>query len=487
MSYSKIISHNSLYMLLGRLINFIISALLIALITRYLGVSGFGQFATILSYIALFGVLSDFGIHNTITRKIATQDIFEDEISRYFIFKIILTALMSLLSVIIAWNIGYEMIIKIGITIFSIAGVLMALFSFNSALFHGKLKVKQFTLADVLGRAAILVCVFYSVKNDFGLLGIIISYIIGDLVSYLLSLYWLSKFYRLNARVIMNWENINLIIKESFPLGVIMILTTIYFRGDLIILSLLKPSYDVGIYGSSVKIIDIVLSFPIVIMAVIYPVMATLSRGKKREFNHNLQNIINFFILLVLPIVGFGIATSSKIVRLVVGSDFVTSSTVNILGQSITTPIVLSILLLSILFIYLHQVFSFVLIASGKQNILLVPVILYAIFNVSLNLIFVSRYSYFASSVITLINEAIVLLVVYKLSNQLLGHRVNFNIIKTGILSLIPPMGFIIIINHLSFDSIYTVIWQLLGAMLLYVLMLINFKVFNLEDIKKLI
>lgn len=487
MSYTKIISHNSLYMLLGRGINFFISALLIALITRYLGVSGFGQFATILSYIALFGVLTDFGIHNTITRKIATQNINKDEVSQYFIFKIMLSILMYSLSVIIAWNIDYGVIVKIGITTFSFAGVAMALFSFNSALFHGKLYVKQFTLADVLGRLVIVVCVLYSVKNDFGLLGIIISYIIGDLVSYLLSLYWLRSIYHISVKATITWGNIISIIKESFPLGVVMILTTVYFRGDLIILSLLKPSFDVGIYGASVKIIDIVLSLPIVIMAVIYPVMAILSKENGQQFNYHLQRIINFFILLVLPIVVFGVIKSSQIIRLVAGYDFVYSSSVNFMGYDITTPIVLSILLVSVIFVFLHQVFSYVLIASGKQNILLVPVVLYVIFNVSLNIIFVPKYSYLASSIITLFNELIVLIVVYYLSKNILKHKINLKIFWVGILSLIPSLLLLKISSIMNFQSIYIVIWQLLLATILYILMLGYFKVFNKEDIKNLI
>jgi len=95
MLYSKIISHNTIIMLSGRMANLIITAVLIAIITRYLGVAGFGQYSTILAYILLFGVLSDFGLHNTVTRKIATSTTEDrDQITRFYIFKIILSLIV---------------------------------------------------------------------------------------------------------------------------------------------------------------------------------------------------------------------------------------------------------------------------------------------------------------------------------------------------------------------------------------------------------
>ncbi|KKP88983.1 MAG: Heteropolysaccharide repeat unit export protein [Berkelbacteria bacterium GW2011_GWA2_35_9] len=488
MLYSKIISHNTLIMLSGRVINLIITAVLIALITRYLGVAGFGQYSTILSYILLFGVLSDFGLHNTVTRKIATSETEDrDQISRFYIFKIILSLIVYSTSVVIAWTLGYENIIKIGITIFSVAGISTALFAFNSALYHGKLKVKQFVLADVIGRLIILIGVYFSIKNDLGLLGIISGYVAGDIFTYILSFIWLKKIIPFNFKTDFSWNHFISIVKESFPLGIVMILTTIYFRSDIVVLSLLKPDFDVGIYGASVKIIDIILSFPVVFLAVTYPIMAIITKKDRLYFNQNLQKIINFMLLSATPIVIFGIIKSSQIIRIVAGYDFVNSSTVIFLGNNITTPTILSILLIAVFFVFLHQVFYYMLIASGKQNILLIPVILYVLLNVFLNIIFVPAYSYFASSVITLLNEIIVLIVVYNLSKKIFEHRINFKILLVSIISLLPSTLFLLATNQLFYGTIYSVIWQLFLALIIYLVMLYWFKVFNLKNLKKLV
>ncbi|PIP51391.1 hypothetical protein COZ61_00015 [Candidatus Berkelbacteria bacterium CG_4_8_14_3_um_filter_33_6] len=391
------------------------------------------------------------------------------------------------ISVLVAWTLEYENIIKIGITIFSLAGISTALFAFNSALYHGKLKVKQFVLADVIGRLVVLLTVYYSIKNDYGLLGIIGGYVVGDLLTYILSFIWLKKIVPFNFKADFNWNHFVLIIKESFPLGIIMILSTIYFRSDIVVLSLLKPDFDVGIYGAGVKIIDIILSFPVVFLAVSYPIIAVMTKKDRSHFNQSLQKIVNFMLLLAMPVVFFGIIKSSQIIRIVAGYDFVNSSSVAFAGSYITTPIVLSILLLAIFFVFLHQVFYYVLIASGKQNILLIPVIIYVLLNVILNIIFVPTYSYLASSIITLFNELIVLIVVYNLSKKIFKHKINFRISVVSLVSSLPASFFLLWTNQFLTSPVYSVVWQLSLAMISYLILLNWFKVFSLKDLKKIV
>src|SRR4030042_2695008 len=71
MSVARKIAFNTAIQLVGKVITAATSVLVIAYLTRYLGVAGYGDYATIFAYLGIFGVIVDLGLFVIAVREIA--------------------------------------------------------------------------------------------------------------------------------------------------------------------------------------------------------------------------------------------------------------------------------------------------------------------------------------------------------------------------------------------------------------------------------
>ena len=71
MSLTRRVAYNTVVQVVGKVLTTLISLVLIAALTRYLGVSGYGSYTTIFAYIQFFAVLADFGFFWFFLREIS--------------------------------------------------------------------------------------------------------------------------------------------------------------------------------------------------------------------------------------------------------------------------------------------------------------------------------------------------------------------------------------------------------------------------------
>lgn len=203
--------------------------------------------------------------------------------------------------------------------------------------------------------------------------------------------------------IILTKENISLkmpdigfikkLLIEGFPLALALIFNLIYFRIDIILLSFLKPTSDVGIYGFSYKFFDFLIALPLFLSNALYPSLL-IHKNNYRKFFTAIKKysllllMFSFFLTFVLwflaPLIG--------LVRI----DFY---------PSIFT---FRILLLSLPFFFASSILQWALIAKKEQKFLMYVYLFASILNIVLNLIFIPIASYTASAIITGISEGIV-------------------------------------------------------------------------------
>ena len=70
MSLTKKIAHNTMIQYIGKIVTTILGIFVVALMTRYLGKEGFGQYITVTAFLAFFGIIVDFGLSLTATRTV---------------------------------------------------------------------------------------------------------------------------------------------------------------------------------------------------------------------------------------------------------------------------------------------------------------------------------------------------------------------------------------------------------------------------------
>jgi O-antigen/teichoic acid export membrane protein len=186
-------------------------------------------------------------------------------------------------------------------------------------------------------------------------------------------------------------------LKEGAPLAVGAALDTVYFRIDIVMLSVLDTFHAVGVYSVGYKFSDLLGAVP---TAVVTPAMTLMVKAWpddpvafRRTFRHTL-------ILLVVgstgAAVGFGVFANPLMVHLY-GSQYasgVYAARLLVAGQAL----------------HFFTVLAFItLVSVGRNRLYPIATLTGVVLNVVLNLVLIPRFSYNGSGWATIITETVVM------------------------------------------------------------------------------
>lgn len=445
MSLTRKVAFNTIVQMAGKAVTTVISLFLVIALTRYLGVAGYGQYTTIFAYLAFFGVLADFGFFWILVREIANPETDMDHaVSNILTLRTLVGIVVFGLAYIISFFIPQYASIRTGIGIAALSTLFLALNSTYIGVFQNKLRMDKAAMTDVAGRIIILFFTLYLIKKGLGLNLILWAYGIGNFINLLASA-WLGKIY-VNFRPAFDFVYWRRVFIQTLPMAVVLVFNLIYFRVDTLMLSLLKTSTDVGIYGPPYKVLEMILLIPSMFMGNVFPIMSRYIHTGDERLESTLQKSFDFLLMLAVPIMVLIIFAANPIIRIVAGHDFVVAHTISpVFGMPATSVLALQILIIAVGFSFLSIIFNYLVIALGKQSKLIWPNLIFAVFNISLNLILIPKFSYIGAAVVTVLTEFLVLVFTWWIANLNMSARVNFRIFgKTLIAGIIMSLFLIL-------------------------------------------
>jgi len=481
MSLTRRVAYNTVVQVVGKVLTTLISLVLIAALTRYLGVSGYGQYTTIFAYIQFFAVIADFGFFWFYLREISKPEADINKISSNVLsFRTLVAIGIFAISFLIGIFIPQYHDIRYGIGIIAGASFWMALNGTYVGIFQNKLRMDKAALTDVLGRLAILGIVFYQIKVGTNLTGILWAYFFGNFLNFAINAY-LGKIY-VKIRPAFDFGYWKHIFWECLPISIVSILSIIYFKVDTVMLSLLKSSTDVGIYGPPYKVLEILILFPGIFMGNVFPIFVNYIYSKDERIKAAYQQSFDFLLIAAVPIVIGIIFTAQRIIQIIAGSEFVSAHTIPpVWGFPATSVTVLQILIIAVGISFISHIFGYMVIALGKQTKLIWPNAAMVIFNVGMNLILIPKISYIGAAMVTVLTEILVVSSYYYVMRRHIELKLSFNIVWKVILSGII-LG--LVLRYLSFLSL----WYLVPiAAMVYLLSLWLFKGISKEMVLKLV
>ena len=348
-----------------------------------------------------------------------------------------------LIAVGISGFLPYSSIIQQGILYGTLAQFAMSLNQVPISFLQAKLVLYKATIADVVGRVALLGLIWWLVANQASLLEIVLATALSGLIVFIINVLMLpEKSWLIPGFDLKTWKRI---LAKAIPLGVVTALGVIYFKFDVLILAGYFNSAVVGIYQAPYKILEVLLSVPSVFMGLVLPVLTIAWVRSREDVKNILQKSVNFLSILSLPLFFGLIALGTPIMLFVAGQEFAMSGPVL---QGLSLLIVLS---------FLNSAMIYTVIAADQQQKLIKPYLIATIFNVGANFVFIPLYSYWAAVVITILTEIIVLVAAWRLVSSQLQLNINWSItvralfnsvIMFGLISLLPNMSlwFVIVI-----------------------------------------
>jgi len=384
---------------------------MVAALTRYLGVSAFGVYTTAFVYVAFLAVLADFGFFWIMIREIAHLDVqkeYERVVNNVLTLRTFLgIGVLGVGSAIALLIPQYGHDVRVGIFLVAIASLASALNATLVGVFQNKLRMDKAVITDIIGRTVTLALTLWFIAQGAPITTIFASYIGGTWLNLVLS-YFLAQQY-VRVRPAFEFAVWHRIYSEAFPMGVAMILHIVYYRIDSILLSLMKGVADVGIYGVPYKILDVIMTLPVMFLGNVFPMLTRLLVEKSPAVPGVLQRSFDALLTIALPLTVGGILMAEPIIRLVGGEAFVHATTLApFLGQPATAVLALQILLISAGISFVSNLFGYTLIALGLQRQLIRPYATFMVVNVLINLWLIPRFSYIGAAIGTTLTEIVV-------------------------------------------------------------------------------
>lgn len=411
-SPTRLIALNTAIQFIGKLLVMLLGLGAIALLTRYLGVSGFGQFTTVFAFVSFLAVFADFGFFAVLVTQLAQGKGNPSRVtSNIMTLRALVALAVYLIGFAISFLLPYPDAVKLGIGVIAAAWFGQSLNQTLVGVFQVNQAMAKPVLADLVGKAAVLGLVFAAVQLQASFHLILASYTIGALLTLILNLWFVRSFVAVVPAFDLGyWRKV---IDLALPMAAVLVLGFIYFKADTVILSVMKGAKDVGIYGVPYKLVEVLLVFPSIFMGTVLPYLTRYLAQGDPKIAGAFAKAFHFLFLLGLPVLLVGNVLSQPLVELLGGREFIGATTVTLNGAPIGATVALQILLVAVFLSYLSHLTTYMVVAVGKQKDLVVPNLLFAVVNIGLNVAFIPRYSYLAAAVITVLTELAVLLTSY--------------------------------------------------------------------------
>ena len=463
---------NTLVAASGRVVSSVVGVIIIALISRYLGVAHFGMYSLIIAYGAVVQIAADGGLYLTLTRLIAAYP----EQEHHYLQHITAMRAAALIIVLAAGAAGTRLIPSLqdatllyliaaaGFSAQSLSQLAMGVFQKYGVIWRAvagdiSARLVQLGVLVALGPARITLYVATALFAASAVLALVVHRAL------------LPRRYSL--RPVFHWHTWRSIMRQSWPLGVLLIINTIYFRMDTIILSLFRSTSDVGLYSIAYRIIESGLFFSAMFGGLLLPALTSAIREGQpdktaRHFNQGLMVLLWAAVLVVIVTQLF----SEEIVYLIAGSNYSPAAfLLKILGFALAAMMI-------------GNLGGFTLVAFKRQKVMLVLALSLAVFNTVANIIFIPVFGAAAAAVTTVLTEicaAVTALVLVSrhlpiyVKPSFLARLLLTGGLTAGLAALIPPSV-----------SIYAIIFQLIAVSAVYILLTIMVQPLRLQDISTL-
>ncbi len=217
------------------------------------------------------------------------------------------------------------------------------------------------------------------------------------------------------------------LLRESAPYGLALVLGVIYFKVDVIMLSLMEPAsladHSIGLYSVPMKILEVGIMFATLFLNSLLPVF---SRSENSGDTESLtRSARRAYILL------FALGAAMGAGLFVVGRDFlVLLSTADYVTPacnagicSYTSYDVFRISLPFFVFSFIGQLATFVLIAKRRQSLLLWINAIITLVNIVGNAWLIPVYSFYGSAIMTVVSQGILMLLSLFFAWRVAGFR----------------------------------------------------------------
>ena len=400
MRYTQRVAINVAVQVAGRAIMLAAGLVTLRLATAMLGAERYGDYAIAGALALVAGIATDLGLALFSVRELAItadrQAFFPAMLGLRLVTALPVLVLAPLLAVCVP---GYAAEVRGAALGLAIAQAALLVHLAAATWFHVALRFDLVVGSEVAGRLVTLGGLWWfgaRLTPDAALPAVVQCVVAGSLTT--LACTGLAL-WTAGVRARPRWDTAlsRRALRQALPLAGLGTLALLHARADSFVLSLVRPAIDVGLYAVAYKVLEILVTFAPMFAGVLLPrFIATCAGGGQAEIAPLFVKALRAALLVALPAAAFTAVHATTIVRV-------------IQGQSGFEPaaVPLRILAAALPALFASSLGGMLLVALGRQRVVLAPLAGLVGLNVLLNLWLAPRYSYHASAWITFGTEAL--------------------------------------------------------------------------------
>jgi O-antigen/teichoic acid export membrane protein len=306
------------------------------------------------------------------------------------------------------------------------------------------------------GAALILVALGYSV------LTVSYAFIVSAFLAILFSLLLIAKkISRFVADI--DREFIMKFLKMSVPFAAGLILYTVYFRADVLLINFLKGSVSTGVYNSAFQFVELILFIPLFVSIAVFPLLSQAYVRSERRFWKIYGKMMKALCIVSVPIVAGTLILGDRLILLIFGGEYSGA------GQ------VLKILIVFTFFNFFNQFHNTVIVSMNREKKLITLMGIVFILNLCLNYFFISSFSIFGAAYVKVFSEIVYLIGALIIIRPKIDIAALLVLLKTFFVGAVM-FSIVMYATHLNLFFIISI------AAVSYALLVLVFRIFSDED-----
>lgn len=391
-------------MTLGTLVSQIIGFVGFLFIARLFGPEKYGVYATVLAFVMFFHLFTANGMQKVIVREGSKQIESVTQILNSLIgLKLLFVGAALILCIGVSFFTNYSPFIKLLIIIFSAEIIYFGLDSFLGAIYQTFEKMQYIAIFQVLVRILVTGLSILFLYLGVGVLVILLINLFSKFLVLLVNYFWSRRFHKFIFPFSIQVRPE--IVKATAIFSLMGFISTFAVRIDVLMISFLSNSSDVGIYSVAHELGREGLILRNIIAVAFFPIAIKFFKSEKIRGKTLLTYSAAMFLIVFLGcILVFFFA--EDIVLLIFGKDYIISGHI------------LKYLAFYLPFSFSTLPFTICLQATHNENILLIVMSLAALTNIPLNLVFFYKFG-----LIGIAYSTIIVFFISAVSMSILGFR----------------------------------------------------------------
>jgi O-antigen/teichoic acid export membrane protein len=374
-----------------------VSLALILGISRLLGTDGMGRYTVILAFHTFFTAVAPFGLNAFLMREGARDPgRFSRLVVHALVFGGVSAAALTPIMALSGRMLGYDEITQSALAVMALAILPTTLQTYLDAVFISRGRSEFIAVAAVLDLLVRVGGGLWLLFQGYGIVAVALTFLGGQAAAAVVSVLLLQR-----AGVVLSWSFDRALFQHLARTGTtflaISVFATIYWRIDVVMLSLLGTIDEVGLYGAAYRMMEIAKILPQNICLAIYPAVSEAAAADPARLSRLGRNVLRYLLMVTLPVAVGTTILAEPILKLTVGDGFLAATSV------------LTVLIWAIIPFGLARYYAFVLVAAERQRIDLWLNVWMSLVNIALNLMLIPRFGALGAAAATTVSIVVLL------------------------------------------------------------------------------